>query len=88
MDTLDLCGNCTLANAGYDDHETGRDLSASVAGLNRISADNNGAHVILSPETDEDGDTRDAFFSWSHCNVCLTSLGGMRETHTFDLLPN
>jgi len=36
-----------------------------------------------SPHYDNDGDARDAFFSWRPCECCGSHLGGDRETYSF-----
>ena len=80
--TLDACVNCLMYAAGYSEHELGAPRPAAVAeGFDRISRDNSPELVIINPGGFEE-DESESHFSWSPCDICLSSLGGDRHPVT------
>jgi hypothetical protein len=56
------------------------DYERNIAAFLKRNAVKPGCH---SPYYDEDGDTREPFFSWRRCECCRSHLGGDRETYQF-----
>ena len=82
METMsgEVCEDCLMVLAGYSEDELGRDISASVAGLDRESAA--GVHVDIACGEDCEGG-----FSWSPCQLCESHLAGDRHPVTFSWHP-
>ena len=80
--TLDVCVDCLMYAAGYSDRELGAPAPPAVAeGFARIARDNSPKPVMINPGGFEE-DESESYFSWSHCEVCLSSLGGDRHPVT------
>ena len=70
IETYELCPDCVyMAANGWDERQTGRAFPAP-APLSLIGAD------ALVGSSDDD----DPHFSWSPCEGCGCTLGGVRET--------
>ena len=52
--------------------------------VGRFCRSNNIRPGCYGPNTTEDGDTPEPFFSWRQCGCCGSRLGGNRETYTFE----
>ena len=73
MIELDVCVDCLMLAAGYDAHELGHEIPQAVLDAPaRIARDNSVERVTVVPEDGE------GHFSWSPCELCLSTLGGDR----------
>ena len=75
---LDVCVDCLMLAAGYDAQDLGHELPQAVLDAPaRVARDNNVERVTIVPGEGDAG-----HFSWSPCELCLSTLGGDRHAVT------
>lgn len=98
METIELaaCVDCYMFLHGIPAEDRGEDYpEETLKAIERIAADNGGARIDAGgvacdyPDDHVDGDCDcgEYGFSWSRCEVCLSSLGGDRYGVTLILTP-
>lgn len=80
--TLWVCEDCYLVAAGYDEHELGRPVGDALSLLGDAEFTLGGPH---EDDCDGEGDCNceRREFSWSRCEGCGSTLGGIREALTW-----
>lgn len=75
---FNICGDCLMFDAGFDEHETGYAWSATKPPWKLWMEPDGSLPYAWAQTYDEDGEEPLQHFSWSPCPACGSSLGGDR----------
>lgn len=84
-DEFEICVDCMMFDAGYDEHETGQPYSTEHPPWNNYPGRE---YTWAQNYSDENDDAEPIYsFSWSPCDACGSPLAGDRyEGHLFKIV--